>query len=128
MNSFQKDFGRVRVCKDVFLKTLDISGRRIQWFFEKNFPTYEDKRGKHVKKKLSNEAKETIRNHIKSFPKVETHYKREYFDPCLSMSKLYERYVGFHCNSKGIIPEKLHTYRNIFNNEFNLCFHIPKEG
>lgn len=43
------------------------------------------------------------------------------------MSKIYERYVGFHCNSKGIIPEKLHTYRNIFNNEFNLGFHIPKK-
>lgn len=130
MNTISRKILTGCVCAKIyFLKTLDISGRKIQWFLENKFPTYEDKRGKHVKKKASNEGKEIIRNHIKSFPKVETHYcrasvKREYIDPCLSVSKMYDLYV-FHCNSKGIIPEKLYTYRNIFNNDFNLGFHMP---
>ena len=38
------------------------------------------------------------------------------------MHELYQ----LDCNSKGITPEKYHTYKNIFNFEFNLGFHVPK--
>lgn len=128
---FPKSSGKVRVCKEFFLATLDISPRRIQWFFEKKFPSFEDKRGKHVKRKVSDEAKVIIKDHINSFPRVESHYcrssvKRQYLDPCLTISKMYELYE-FQCNSKGISPEKYHTYKNIFNFDFNLGFHFPKK-
>ena len=39
------------------------------------------------------------------------------------MHELYQ----LDCNSKGITPEKYHTYKNIFNFEFNLGFHVPKD-
>ncbi|CAC5415816.1 unnamed protein product [Mytilus coruscus] len=96
-----KECGKVRVCKEFFLTTLDISSRRIQWFFEKKSPQFEDKRGRHVKRKISEESKDRIRNHINSFPRIDSHY----------------------C----VIPEKYHTYKNIFNLEFNLGFHNPKK-
>jgi hypothetical protein len=48
--------------------------------------------------------------------------KREYLHPNLSISKMHE----LDCNSKEITPKKYHTYKNIFNFEFNLGFHVPK--
>ncbi|CAC5379231.1 unnamed protein product [Mytilus coruscus] len=109
----------------------DISGRRIQWFFDKKSPQFEDKRGRHVKRKISDEPKDRIRNHINSFPRIDSHYcrssvKRQYLDPCLSIAKMYELYV-LTCNTADAIPEKYHTYKNIFNLEFNLGFHTPKK-
>ncbi|CAC5384820.1 unnamed protein product [Mytilus coruscus] len=117
--------------KSFFLTTLDISGRRIQWFFEKKSPQFEDKRGRHVKRKISEESKDRIRNHINSFPRIDSHYcrssvKRQYLDLCLSIANMYELYV-LTCNATGVIPEKYHTYKNIFNLEFNLGFHTPKK-
>jgi hypothetical protein len=38
------------------------------------------------------------------------------------MHELYQ----LDCNSKGITPEKYHTYKNIFNFEFNLGFDVQK--
>ncbi|CAC5423890.1 unnamed protein product [Mytilus coruscus] len=112
-------------------KRRHISGRRIQWFFDKKSPQFEDKRGRHVKRKISDESKDRIRNHINSFPRIDSHYcrssvKRQYLDPCLSIAKMYELYV-LTCNATGVIPEKYHTYKNIFNLEFNLGFHTPKK-
>ncbi|CAC5374170.1 ALOX5 [Mytilus coruscus] len=52
--------------------------------------------------------------------------KREYLEPNLSINKMYELYKEL-CSSLKIIPEKNHLYRNIFNTEFNLRFHIPKK-
>lgn len=121
----------IRVCKEFYLSTLDISSRRVQWFFEQSDKSFNDRRGKHTKKKISLEAKNIIRDHIKSFPKMPSHYcrsktKREYLEPNLSINKMYELYKEL-CSSLKIIPEKNHLYRNIFNTEFNLGFHIPKK-
>ncbi|CAG2215890.1 DNAH [Mytilus edulis] len=74
---FPKSSGKVRVCKEFFLATLDISPRRIQWFFEKKFPSFEDKRGKHVKRKVSDEAK------VKHKQKVERDNDRKSEKPVL---------------------------------------------
>ncbi|XP_076107556.1 uncharacterized protein LOC143075857 [Mytilus galloprovincialis] len=126
-----KECSKLRICKEFFLSTLDISGRRIQWFFDKKSPQFEDKRGRHVKRKISDESKDRIRNHINSFPRMDSHYcrssvKRQYLDPCLSIAKMYELYV-LTCNTTDVTPEKYHTYKNIFNFEFNLGFHTPKK-
>lgn len=66
----------VRVCKDFFLGTLDISGRRIQCFFYHKYPNFEDKRGKHAKRKVTDKSKNVIRRHINSFAKIPSHYCR----------------------------------------------------
>lgn len=70
-------YRNVRVCKYFFLGTLDISGRRIQWvFFIINIQNFEDKRGKHAKRKVTDKSKNVIRRHINSFAKIPSHYCR----------------------------------------------------
>ncbi|CAC5356571.1 unnamed protein product [Mytilus coruscus] len=122
---------KVRVCKEFYLSTLDISARRIQWYFDHKNPDFEDKKGQHIKYKIPEAALCIIRDHINSFPRVESHYcransSRKYLEPTLSLSKMYQLYTE-KCQSKSIKVEKSHIYRSIFNSEFNLGFHIPKK-
>ena len=62
---------------------------------------------------------------------MESHYCRrdtnkEYVAQCgLTVNALYQEYLT-QCEDKGEIPGKLHLYRQIFNNEFNIAFHFPK--
>lgn len=100
-------------------------------FFYHKYPNFEDKRGKHAKRKVTDKSKNVIRRHINSFAKIPSHYcrasdKREYLDPNLSIAKMHELYKS-ECETKNITAEKYHTYKNIFNFEFNLGFHIPKK-
>jgi hypothetical protein len=55
------------------------------------------KSGKHMKKIISNDEKDFVREHIMSFPKIESHYRREqtskfYFESQLNIAKIYELY------------------------------------
>ena len=59
-----------------YSSTLDISSRRIQCFFEQSSPSLDDKRGKHTKRKVSNDAKRVKTDHINSFPRRPSHYCR----------------------------------------------------
>jgi len=57
------------------------------------------KRGKHVKRSYS-ERRNSVRRHIDSIPKVESHYCRqdsnkEYLDGTLNLKILYEKYVEY---------------------------------
>lgn len=124
--SFEVSGNKVRVCKEFYLNK-----GRLQWFFKKPSMSFDDKRGKHSKRKIDMNEKQKIYDHINSFPKVPSHYcrsqtKREYLDPNLSISKMYELYVE-ECNQSNTEPQKYYLYRNIFNTEFNLGFHIPKK-
>ncbi len=85
------------------------------------------KSGKHVKKEVSAYDKDFVREHIKSFPKVNSHYRRkqtskEYLESYLNINKMYELYEE-KCIEQNRSPVKNSMYRNIFNNEFNLSFH-----
>lgn len=58
-----------------------------------------DNRGKHQNKptKISNDVLESVRDHINSFEKVESHYcraslSREYLDETLNINKMYSMY------------------------------------
>ena len=87
--------------------------------------------GKSANNVVPQEIKEGIRVHINSIPRVESHYCRattnkEYVAPGLSISLLYEKYVE-KCNETGRTPGKIHLYRQIFNSEFNVAFHVPKK-
>ena len=124
-----------RVCKEFYLSTLDISSRRISYFHEnKNSETgvpAKSKWGKHAKKKLPSICKQSVRDHINSIPRLESHYcrqstQKEYFEGTLNMNKLYELYLS-DCESKEVTPAKKHMYRDIFNHEFNIEFQKPKK-
>ncbi len=125
---------RIRVCKLFYLSTLNIS-QKVVYNAHKNknlisgnaFPS---RSGKHVKKSISEERKNIVREHINSFPKVESHYRRNqtsklYLDSSLNLSKMYELYEE-KCESIGEIPVKISLYRTIFNTEFNIGFIKPK--
>ena len=133
---FKVEDNPVRVCKKFYLGTLDISQRRIN-YFHKNV---KDKvtgvpremiQGKHQKKTIPEVQKKIVRDHIESFPKINSHYCRstsskEYLDSSLSVAKMYNLYLEM-CTEKGLDPVKLHLYNHIFNFEYNLAFHKPKK-
>ncbi|XP_059173666.1 uncharacterized protein LOC131954152 [Physella acuta] len=132
---FYKDGSAIRVCKPFFLNTLDISQRRISYFYD-HFQTATNtpaarKQGKHVKKRIPDNVREGIREHIRSVPCVDSHYcraktNRKYFESELSASRLYELYTTF-CQEKGYEAGKKHLYTNIFATEFNISFHHRKK-
>jgi len=89
-----------------------------------------DNRGKHGNhKKINENDKEMIRNHIKMFPSVESHYSRAhsektYLNPDLSISQMYRLYVSY-CKDLEIVALNEAIYRKIFVEEFNMSFKKP---
>ena len=87
--------------------------------------------GKSANNAFPQEVKDGIRAHINSLPCVESHYnrentKKEYLAEGLNVTILHEEYVK-QCASNGVTPAKIHLYRQIFNNKFNITFHVPKK-
>lgn len=124
-----------RVCKKLFIQTLDISDEMIRCTLSrKTHGTFEgtDKRGKHTPaNKTSDETLDSIRQHIMSFPIMDSHYKRKdtnrkFLQQDLSITKMYDLYKA-KCTAEEIIPASSITYRRVFCNEFNFSFHKPKK-
>lgn len=92
-----------------------------------------DKRGKHEPvKKISEEVRNCVRNHISKFPTYESHYSRErskkrYLGNILNISKMYSLYLE-DCTESGLRPEntaKEWLYSEIFNYEYKYSFKDP---
>lgn len=133
---FKKIDKKIRVCKKFYLGVLDISQIRISYFYTHkregitNTPSAYT-RGSNTEKRIKNEHRQIIRDHINMFPRIPSHYCRstsakEYLERTLTLSKMYDLYVEY-CNDKQIIPQKKWLYYNIFNYEFNIGFHAPKK-
>lgn len=126
-----------RVCKTFFLKTLDISNKRIRNVIIKKNGNQSgisprDKRGKkEPPNKIPAERVEIVMEHIRKFPNYSSHYSRarapnkRYLCPNLNLSKMYKLYETFCREEKNVEPEKESFYRLIFNTKFNLSFHRP---
>lgn len=132
---FEIDDKSVRVCKPMFMSTLDISSRVIFTATKKmsNGILEIDQRGRHgnLGRKVDDEIKEGIRNHIKSFASVPSHYcransTRQYIDGSLNISIMYKLYVE-KCNEENVVYGKKNVYDSIFNQEFNISFFKPKK-
>lgn len=127
-----KDMERVRVCKEFYLSTLDISNKRIDYYHRRGADArFLDKRGKNPKKKTPQETIDKIKKHINSFPRTPSHYCRasttkEYLEAGLSLQKMHDLYKVT-CEKEGTLPAKIHTYRRVFNTEFNIDFFVPKK-
>lgn len=130
---FQDNDIFIQICQKFFLSTLNISERRIYYFFKNSLNAAtgvasSPKQGKHIKNKTPTPQITEIINHINSFPRVESHYcrqstSRSYLDSTLNVSKMYNLY-----REKCIGPlVKENVYRKVFNEEFNLAFHVPKK-
>lgn len=92
----------------------------------------EDKRGrKPGMYKTSEDDRQFVREHIKSFPTVDSHYcrkntSRKYLEKDLSIKKMYDLYKQ-KCQKEERTPVKYWLYDKIFGNEFNIGFHHPKK-
>jgi hypothetical protein len=126
---------KIRFCKQFYLSTLQISDKRIEYFYNKieknNGACFDDLRGKCSKQKTPQEDFDYIKDHINSFQKVPSHFCRasstkQYLESGLSLTKMFEMYQE-KCRHSNRMCLKSSMYRNIFNKEFNLAFHVPKK-
>lgn len=127
---FAKGDDKVRVCKEFYLTTLDISQRRIEWHYKKAADNdFTDRRGRASGRSRTSDATiQLIKEHIQSFPRIPSHYcrqqtKREFLEPGLSLAKMYAE----KCKADDVVPVKIHLYRSVFNYDFNIGFFVPKK-
>lgn len=127
--------GKQQVCKNFFLGTLDISGKKIETVMKKTLDTgvvEEDKRGfTPAPNKISENRKEIVRSHINSIQVIESHYcrtasKRMYLPSGLSENRLYQDYLKY-CEEHNETPVTSSFYKHIFTTEYNYGFHRPKK-
>lgn len=121
------------MCKTFLKSTLDVSDRMIFTIQRKqneNDFSQSDLRGRHQShRKLSLELKGTIKQHIESIPKIESHYvrastSREYIDGSKTIKDLFN---DFKINREKKIKKLAHTFhitkylqQNIIFRSFNL--------
>ncbi|KAJ8937236.1 hypothetical protein NQ314_011991 [Rhamnusium bicolor] len=91
-----------------------------------------DKWGKHNNHyKVDQQIKNEIREHIKSIPRIDSHYCRshtskEYIEGCKTLADLHRDYLKI-CEEKNLPVGNYHMYRKIFEEEFNIAFYVPKK-
>ena len=95
------DSAKIQVCKKTFLKTLDIGERTIAYTLKKRRPhSNSDNRGKQCPTtNILESEKEIIRQHIRSFPVIESHYcrktsQRKYLEKDPSIRNMYDLYCN----------------------------------
>ena len=127
---------KVKVCKAVFLSTLNIGERMVSYTLNHALTNtgqgIQDRRGRHPPGfKKAPELFDFVREHINSFPKMESHYARKntskkFLESTLNIRKMYHLYVTkCTAENKECVSEKI--YGNIFRNDFNLGFHRPQK-
>ncbi|CAK1591645.1 unnamed protein product [Parnassius mnemosyne] len=133
--SFEINNIKHRICKTFFKNTLAINNRPIATVIAKKNQAgtiEKEKRGKHGKQyKISSDIIKGIKNHIDSIPRIESHYvrqqtTREFIDGGKNLTDLYTDYQT-QCLSDGVEAAKIHTYRKVFNEDYNIGFHTPKK-
>ena len=132
---------RLRVLREKITDAMD--GSTVVW----------DKRGKHHGHvKVSEAVRDTVREHIRSYPARSSHYSRSdntgrvYLPPDLSIARLYRDFLEKHDpeyvqleedNRQRVIQHQpieplrkpictLHFYHDIFVKEFNIYFGYPR--
>ena len=126
---------RIRVCKQFFLRTLAISDKLVRCTLSrKKHGTFagEDGRGKHPPANKTGETKrEYVKQHIESFPAVDSHYKRKetrrkFLAHGLSINKMYDLYLGkIKDEGKEHLQVSSYVYRDIFVR--NTIFHFTNQ-
>jgi len=125
----------VRVCRDFFSKTLDLKRKTIDYSTQQTqhgIFAGQDKRGKHTPTNKTDEEKiNFVKEHINSFPKMESHYtrkasKKQYLPHDLNIKKMWILYCE-KCKGLGHTPVKENVYRKVFCEHFNLSFFKPKK-
>ncbi|KAL4083738.1 hypothetical protein QTP88_029054 [Uroleucon formosanum] len=129
------DSENIRVCKYFFMATLDITIRMIRTTLDKQSETGaidSDHRGRKVGKGvLEDSLTQSVKDHINSIPRIESHYlraqsTREFIEGGKTLTQLYRDYKALsEANNKSFVKESM--YRYIFNTQFNISFFTPKK-
>lgn len=95
-----------------------------------------DQRGRHARKKTSQQLDTdgSVFDHIKMFPRIESHYLRksntkEYLSGELSVAEMYRQYLKWVAQEKGssFLVASKRRYETILNSSFNISFYVPKK-
>lgn len=128
---------RVNICRTMFLNTLAIKKGVLNFAIKKRAPnsstitTEHDRRGGYGTSKIKEESISFLKDHIKKFPTLPSHYSRrdtnkQYLDSKLNIAQMYKLYK-IDCRENGRECLKECTYRKTFLTHFNLSFHRPKK-
>lgn len=128
---------KIRVCKSFLINTLGITERAIRTVITATLSgtgisPLQDQRGKHGnRKKIDEEILVSVRNHINSIPRVDSHYlrkdtTRQFIDGGLTIAEMHRHYSAERSAMK-MPPANYDTYARIFNTEFNIGFFLPKK-
>lgn len=134
---FPKDGKKLKVCKKFFLATLAVSPKLLRYTLEnvlEHRVAKPDQRGRHEpSNKTSDDIKKFIENFIQSLPAVPSHYcrqntKKKYLPAEIANRRRLFMLFEEHCESSGKACEvSERVFRNIFNKEYNIGFHLPKK-
>ena len=128
---------RVRVCKTAFQHLYGVTRGKLNHIVDQQkagLPTARPSiRGHHLTRqnKVSEDRREFVRAHIRSYPAEMSHYSRAcnhnrlYLSSTLTVNSMHEMYVE-KCQSEHQTPVSSAMYRSIFVNDFNLGFGTPK--
>ncbi|RVE40000.1 hypothetical protein evm_015350 [Chilo suppressalis] len=139
--SFRSNGRVVKVCKVMFLDTLDINEQWVKTALLKQgmgSALESDNRGKNCgRRTLNSDLVANVKEHIQLFPKVPSHYcrkdsNRDYLDENLSLPKMYTFYEAWMKKNRPAGEHKFtfatyRQYKDIFDREFNLHFFKPKK-
>ena len=125
------------VCQQAFASLHGVSlsrVRRIAKATTTSATAPQDMRGKHTSRpnKITPAMKKKVKDHIKSFPVMKSHYsrnknkRRRYLSPLLSIVEMHRLYVQEHEGQVANPRVKYSYYAKVFNEEFNLSFGYPK--
>lgn len=135
---FRVNGTKVRVCKVMFLDTLDVCDSLVETTVSKlKFGGYispDKRKGRCQKSPRTETAKETVREHIALIPRMPSHYSREAssreylteeFQSCADMHAEYVNWMSSNYPEKPVAS--LRQYRDVFNLEFNISFFLSKK-
>lgn len=130
----------VKICKVEFMRVHGLQNSRgrvnriVKMKSQGSVVPETDKRGKHENrpKKISDEQRQSVKNHIDLIPKYQSHYSRadnpeKTFLNCdITIAELYKKFYIPWCDEQNIAPVKQSFYRKIFCSEYNIGFKFPK--
>lgn len=127
----------INVCRQFLLNLYQISEKRLRIIQGKvlSGSTFTEKRGSHTNRpnKIEEEVWVLAREHLALFPSRHSHYAREktskeYFEnPNLSPKKLYDLFLQYYKNEKGVnLKLSYKTYHRFFLHKTNYAFRLPR--
>lgn len=132
----------VRVCRSAFRAMHGISKKRVdniaKTFCNQNITPPTSKQGKHKNRKnrIPDDVVQKVNDHIKSFPRRESHYSRIktarfYLSPDLNVKKMYQLYLQLNepesITNENYKPKVTYDfYFRYFKQNFNYSFGSPR--